>query len=500
VTGRARGGSSPKRLLALLAALASLLLVATASAGPQRALQDVTVETQDWILVAPASVAAREALEVYARGIQLCTDELVRMLDHRPRPGQKFLAQWIVHPTLQVSHAGPGGFVNYVPAGYVLDPPAFTRDYVARGRCFGPHELTHVLTADSWGPAWANEGFAQLTDHLFESASWQCCTMPLQLTFACEPGGYRDGPELVPYADLRGFAVDNRTYETAACFWLEVLQRGGFPAIRKTLGMMRARPPGSSAELVAYVERVLGAELDPIVARYGFGASDLAGPAGDIPAVPREIDLAVAIGTAGATAATGVVSRLDVRIANRGPDASTSLVLTGRLPAGARVVTASSAQGSCTLRPSLRCELGAVPPGADLLVRLELVPVLPGRLPVEVSVAAGDPEPAVNRTDNAAAATLTARTSRLVAIVGPDGGIRLPGRSASSPLAAASYSIVLTDRSSRHRLHLSGAGVGRSTGRSFRGSVRWTATLRPGTLRLRSTPAGTLRTIRVREP
>ncbi len=93
--------------------------------------------------------------------------------------------------------------------------------------------------------------------------------------------GYSDGPTHHPYSDLRRFSISSEMYNTAACFWREVLRRGGFPAIRRILMRLRASPATTPGELVVHhVNPVLGGDFRPIAKRYGFSDHDLvaAGP------------------------------------------------------------------------------------------------------------------------------------------------------------------------------------------------------------------------------
>jgi hypothetical protein len=112
---------------------------------------------------------------------------------------------------------------------------------VARGGCIGPHEITHVLTWDSWGLPWANEGFATFTDWLYQNASWRY-GQPTQLVNDCDETGWTDGVTQHPYSNLSRFVPTYDMYATAACFWLEIERRGGFPAIRRILMRLRAMP------------------------------------------------------------------------------------------------------------------------------------------------------------------------------------------------------------------------------------------------------------------
>ena len=63
-----------------------------------------------------------------------------------------------------------------------------------------------------------------------------------------------------------------------------------------------------------------------------------------------------------------------------------------------------------------------------------------------------------------------------------------PGRTISFPrsLAAGKYAITVRDASAADNLHLKGPGVDRKTGVAFRGTVKWTVSLKAGTYRVGS--------------
>lgn len=243
-------------------------------------------ETRDWILTAPASIFSVADLELVGKATQICNDEIVLLTGYRPPRPVKFTVQWIIGSG--PSGAGSNGFVNFVPATYRIvsdNVRPFWEERVARGTCFGPHEVTHVLTWSSWGQAWANEGFAEFTDRLYDSTEWECCTMPLRVEQTCDATGFTVFGQRYSYADLSDFRVDLEHYGTAACFWIEVQKVGGFPALRGILASMRYRRPATTGELVAHhVNRVLNADLRPIVARFGFEPHEL--EAGPTPAIP----------------------------------------------------------------------------------------------------------------------------------------------------------------------------------------------------------------------
>jgi hypothetical protein len=233
----------------------------TANAG-------LSFETEDWIFVAPSSLGTREDLELGAHMVQICTNEIKALIGHRPSNVPKFKMEWVIDGG-QVSNAGPTGVVNHVPSAdwelVTEDSREFRETLVATNSCFGPHEITHVLTWESWGPAWANEGFAEFTDRLYDGSD-----------FTCDGDGYASSGEHHPYADLSPFSYSTETYNTAACFWWEIQQIGGNPAIREILASMRADPPDSTkAFIVGHVNAVLATDLRPIAERYGFSVTEL---------------------------------------------------------------------------------------------------------------------------------------------------------------------------------------------------------------------------------
>jgi hypothetical protein len=260
----------------LVTALVLLAVAAVAAAHAQTELR--VVETTDWRLEAPAVLATQDELELLAQGVQLCTDELERLLHYRPRNVERFTMRWVIDGG-RVSHASASGVLSHVPdAAYRLVGPGvrgFWESLAAQRLCFGPHEIAHVLTWESWSLAWPNEGFAQFTDWLF-NGSWRTGAEPVRPSHDCDETGYADGYAHYPYTDLRTFAFTHESYDTAACFWREVQRAGGFPALRRVLMRLRAYRPATVGELVVnHVNPVLGLDFRPVAKRYGFTDADL---------------------------------------------------------------------------------------------------------------------------------------------------------------------------------------------------------------------------------
>jgi hypothetical protein len=333
---------------------AVLVAVAVALAGAAGAAGSAELETRtaDWIVTAPDSLGTQADLDLVARATQLCTDEVKLLVGRRPANVERFTMTW-TPAAGGSSYATQTGIVNLAPPGYRLLEPStrpFVESYVGRGRCFGPHEVAHVLTWESWGQAWANEGFATFLDRLYESTSWSCCEAPVTSRLACDETGYTLAGERFAYTDLRSFAITTRHYHTAACFWLEVHRLGGFPTIRAVLASMRARRPRTTGEFaVQHVNPILGADLRPVLGRYGFGPADLQSeprPPGPLPCTR--------IGTA----------RADRLVGTAGADRLCGLAGADRLDAGAGRDVLEGGAGADTVsardrvRDTIRCGAG----------------------------------------------------------------------------------------------------------------------------------------------
>lgn len=262
-----------------------MALVAGAGARAEATLR---FETKDWIFTAPASLGTQDELELVGRSVQICHDEVVTLIGHRPRRPAKFRVVWVIDGK-DGSYATPEGWVNHVPdrdSRFVSEEGRSSLEQrVAQDVCMGPHELVHVLTWESGAPSWAREGFATFADRVYEWSGWRCCSSPPPLEQSCDTKGYTLWGKRYPYRDLSPFRIDFASYSTAACLWIELHARAGFPAIRGLLAGMRARPPGSTGDFVAHhVNRVLNVDLRPVVLRYGFTRRELqAGPVPEIP-------------------------------------------------------------------------------------------------------------------------------------------------------------------------------------------------------------------------
>ena len=322
------------------------LLVAAAAAVAAPAYGDglLVAETDDWRFEAPDVLGPQADLELNARQIQLCTEELERLLHYRPRSTERFTWRWVIGGG-PFSWASPLGVETHMPnASYPLVDPSvrpFRAGVVERGACFGPHEIAHVLTWESWRLAWPNEGFATFTDWLYQSASWRY-GQPLQMTYGCDESGWTDGFARHPYSDLRNFSVTYDMYATAACFWVEVQRRGGFPAIRRILMRLRSIHASTPGELVVHhVSPVLGVDFRPIAKRYGFTDADLAA-AGAPPLDPPPPSLVLSKPKPSGTPRAGRRFRLSVDVTRSD---------TGDPPPGAAVACTARA-GATRLRAS----------------------------------------------------------------------------------------------------------------------------------------------------
>lgn len=299
------------RRIAVTGACLAVLAAGTAAAAEQR------YETADWVFVAPSEIGTAGDLELAGRAVQLCTDEIEKLLGHRPAIVPRFTMQWLPS-TFNGSGATQTGVLNWFSPGFRLVEDSarrFRESVVAQRLCFGPHEVTHVLSWDSFRIGWASEGFAEYTDRLYETTAWRCCAPPSTDTFRCDETGYARYSARVPYADLSPFVRTTESYNTAACFWWEAQRVGGFPGLRAVLASMRARPPLTTGELaVQHANAILGVDLRPALLRYGFTPGELTAP--PPPPGPR---LCTRIGTESADVLGGT-ARADVLCGLAGAD------------------------------------------------------------------------------------------------------------------------------------------------------------------------------------
>ena len=282
-----------------------VLLAALSLALPAAAVVELRVETRDWLLTAPDEVGTQQDLDLLGRAVQLCTDEVVKLLGHRPAVVPRFTMKWQPSETQGAGATQTGVLVWYRPGFRIADPAVarFRESLVAQGLCFGPHEQTHVLSWDSFRLAWASEGFAEYTDRLYETP-WRCCGRP-PTSFRCETTGYARHGLATPYADLSPFWRTTETYNTAACFWWEAQRVGGFAGLRALLASMRLRPPLTTGELVIqHANPVLGVDMRPFLLRYGFAPEELTAPPRNLPE-----HLCTRIGTPGSDSLAGTRGR-----------------------------------------------------------------------------------------------------------------------------------------------------------------------------------------------
>jgi uncharacterized repeat protein (TIGR01451 family) len=98
-------------------------------------------------------------------------------------------------------------------------------------------------------------------------------------------------------------------------------------------------------------------------------------PPGELP--PADVAVSM-IGTPPVVAAGAFVTYL-ITVSNVGGEPATAVQLVDVLPLDSRFVTVSTAQGSCSVSLGVvTCALGTLEPGASVLVRLQVSPLVPG--------------------------------------------------------------------------------------------------------------------------
>ena len=98
-----------------------------------------------------------------------------------------------------------------------------------------------------------------------------------------------------------------------------------------------------------------------------------------------------------------------ITVRNNGPDAATGVTLTDQLPRNAGYGSASTTQGSCSLKPSkteVGCSLGTIASGGVVTVTVIVKPQKKGQITNTATVSATSP-PDPNTENNTATATTT---------------------------------------------------------------------------------------------
>ncbi len=97
-----------------------------------------------------------------------------------------------------------------------------------------------------------------------------------------------------------------------------------------------------------------------------------------------------------------------ITVANGGPNTATGVTVNDALPKNAGFGSATSSQGSCTLKPQKRlvtCALGSVAGGANAVVTIVVKPTSKGTITNTATASADQADP--NTTNNSATATTT---------------------------------------------------------------------------------------------
>jgi uncharacterized repeat protein (TIGR01451 family) len=115
-------------------------------------------------------------------------------------------------------------------------------------------------------------------------------------------------------------------------------------------------------------------------------------------------DLGVAITAAGA-GTTGSNSVYTVTVNNSGPASATSVVMTALIPASSVLVSATPAQGSCSVGSAINCSLGGLANGASTTVVVTVLQTSSGSAALTAQVAGSEADSVL--TNNQATSTVT---------------------------------------------------------------------------------------------
>ena len=138
-------------------------------------------------------------------------------------------------------------------------------------------------------------------------------------------------------------------------------------------------------------------ELDSIQSNNQTAVSVLVNPA---------IDLGVTVVPSPSPVYAGADLSYAVTLSNQGPSTATGLTLSEALPSGTSLVSATTADGSCTTAAAtVTCAMNDLSAGSDALVTLVLRPGAAGPLDNTLSASANEAD--LNAADNSATATVT---------------------------------------------------------------------------------------------
>ncbi len=115
---------------------------------------------------------------------------------------------------------------------------------------------------------------------------------------------------------------------------------------------------------------------------------------------------------------TGSQLTYTISVANAGPVAATSVVVTDVLPAGTSFVSATPSQGSCSGTTTVTCSLGTLANGASATIALTVtLPAVPGLVSNTATVASGNPDP--NMANNSSTASITVISAAAIPTASP---------------------------------------------------------------------------------
>ncbi len=119
-----------------------------------------------------------------------------------------------------------------------------------------------------------------------------------------------------------------------------------------------------------------------------------------------EADLSITLAAAPDPVTVGQILTYTLNVSNNGPSNATGVVLSDVLPAGVSLVSAQPSQGSCGGATTVSCSLGALAPGGNATVLIQVLPNTAGSLTDTASVTSGVSDP--NPANNNASVTVTA--------------------------------------------------------------------------------------------
>jgi uncharacterized repeat protein (TIGR01451 family) len=135
------------------------------------------------------------------------------------------------------------------------------------------------------------------------------------------------------------------------------------------------------------------------------------------PPPPTPVDLAVTVKPPTGLASVGTTGAWTVRVVNNGPGTATNVTLGDIVTGRAKLTGTNIRAASCLTSPSIKCGLGTLAPGASHTVDIDLRPTAAGKITLDGTVDAAEPDAVPPNDSDRASITVGLATVDITATV-----------------------------------------------------------------------------------